>query len=84
MQTRKYADQFRNGSAEFGVSNEMKTKMSYSECSIYVQGISMNCPLCGTLVEDGERHDCKKPYAEAPPVIEGQTKKKERKLRAKH
>ncbi len=39
----------------------MKTKTNYSECSIFVLGINMSCPLCGELVESGYRHRCEAP-----------------------
>jgi hypothetical protein len=28
----------------------MKTKVSYSHCSMFVQGLDMPCPLCKTMV----------------------------------
>jgi hypothetical protein len=36
----------------------MKVKMS-GTCHIFVEGMEMNCPLCGSLVKSGETHDCK-------------------------
>jgi hypothetical protein len=36
----------------------VKTKVSYESCSMFVQGLEMNCPLCGVLVKSGERHMC--------------------------
>lgn len=36
----------------------IKTKINYGKCSIVVQGMEMNCPLCGTLVKSGETHEC--------------------------
>ena len=36
----------------------MKVKVS-GECFVYVEGMSMNCPLCGTIVRSGEQHSCK-------------------------
>jgi hypothetical protein len=30
-----------------------------ASCRIMVTGIEMACPLCGTLVQSGERHSCK-------------------------
>ena len=38
----------------------MKMKISYGKCSMFVQGLDMNCPLCGALVESGQRHECEK------------------------
>lgn len=35
--------------------------VTYGECSIFVQGIEMNCPLCGVLVKSGTHHPCTKP-----------------------
>jgi hypothetical protein len=36
----------------------IKTKVSYGACSVFVQGMDMNCPLCGVLVKSGETHKC--------------------------
>jgi hypothetical protein len=36
----------------------MKTKVSYANCSIFVVGMDMDCPLCGALVRSGEHHNC--------------------------
>ena len=36
----------------------IKTKFNYAQCSISVSGTDMICPLCGTLVRSGERHNC--------------------------
>lgn len=33
-------------------------KVSYSSCRIYVEGFSMHCPMCRTLVRSGEHHEC--------------------------
>ena len=33
-------------------------KISYGHCCVSVLGMDMNCPLCGTLVKSGERHEC--------------------------
>lgn len=49
----------------------MKTKLSYAVCSITVQGLDMNCPLCGVLVESGNSHQCSKP--EASPLTQALT-----------
>jgi len=38
----------------------MKVKVSYGQCSMYVLGMDMNCPLCGVLVKSGENHKCEK------------------------
>lgn len=39
----------------------MATKVKVTgNCSIYVLGMEMNCPLCGTLVQSGENHACQK------------------------
>lgn len=36
----------------------VQASVSYGRCKIYVQGLDMNCPLCGVLVKSGERHTC--------------------------
>lgn len=43
----------------------IKTKVSYANCSITVVGCEMKCPLCGTLVMSGYKHECSKPETEA-------------------
>ena len=35
-----------------------KTNTNYGKCSMFVEGMDMNCPLCKTLVKSGERHEC--------------------------
>jgi hypothetical protein len=35
------------------------------ECFVYVEGMNMNCPLCGVIVRSGERHSCKSLESEA-------------------
>jgi hypothetical protein len=35
------------------------------ECFVFVQGMSLNCPLCGVIVRSGEQHTCKELEAEA-------------------
>jgi hypothetical protein len=45
----------------------INVKVSASHCSLFVQGMDMNCPLCGTLVKSGERHECSKPEPAIPP-----------------
>jgi hypothetical protein len=42
----------------------MKTKVTYEDCSIYVEGMEMVCPLCKTTVKSGEHHTCKRPTLE--------------------
>ena len=37
-----------------------KVKMNWGKCTVAVVGVDMNCPLCGTLVKSGERHECEK------------------------
>lgn len=36
----------------------MKTKLNVGRCHIEVQGMNFRCPLCGTLVQSGQTHDC--------------------------
>ena len=52
---------------------KVKTTVSYSHCSLFVEGLEMNCPLCGVLVKSGERHQCQQPE---PKIIEAKPKKK--------
>jgi hypothetical protein len=33
--------------------------ISYGKCAVWVEGMEMKCPLCGTLVRSGENHACK-------------------------
>jgi hypothetical protein len=35
--------------------------VSYADCSIFIVGMDMKCPLCGTLVLSGQRHTCSRP-----------------------
>jgi hypothetical protein len=35
-----------------------KVKVKRGTCSMFVEGMDMNCPLCGTLVKSGESHTC--------------------------
>lgn len=42
----------------------VKARVS-GECFVYVEGMSMNCPLCGVIVRSGEQHSCKVMEAEA-------------------
>jgi hypothetical protein len=51
----------------------MKTKVSYEKCSIYVEGMSIVCPLCQTHVQSGESHKCSRPDKR---TIEGAKKRK--------
>jgi len=37
----------------------VKVKIAGS-CTLYVYGLDMNCPMCGTLVKSGENHACQK------------------------
>lgn len=37
-----------------------KINVSYGKCSMFVQGMEMNCPLCGVLVKSGDKHECEK------------------------
>lgn len=37
----------------------MKTKVA-GHCQIYVKGLTMRCPLCSTVVQSGQMHECKK------------------------
>jgi hypothetical protein len=36
----------------------MKITASYGHCTLFVQGLDMNCPLCKVLVRSGEHHEC--------------------------
>lgn len=47
----------RDGSQEIVA---VRSKSTIGECSIYVEGMDFKCPLCGTLVQSGERHQCSK------------------------
>lgn len=38
----------------------MKINVSVANCQMFVQGIDMNCPLCGFLVLSGTNHACAK------------------------
>jgi len=53
----------------------MKAKVSYEDCSLYVLGMDMNCPLCRVLVKSGEHHMCSRPEIEAPKVKPTQKRK---------
>jgi hypothetical protein len=33
--------------------------IGYGKCAVWVEGMDMKCPLCGTLVRSGEHHACK-------------------------
>jgi DNA-directed RNA polymerase subunit RPC12/RpoP len=35
-----------------------KAKVSYSRCSLYVEGMDFDCPMCGAKVLSGDRHEC--------------------------
>lgn len=37
----------------------MATLRITGSCVLFVQGIAMNCPLCQTLVQSGEHHECR-------------------------
>lgn len=60
----------------------MTTKLSYSHCSVFFKGfdnLTMNCPLCGVVIEDGVRHDCSKEESSKPKSkrkLSGQARKK--------
>lgn len=43
----------------------MKAKIKYGTFSLFVVGLEMNCPLCGTLVKSGETHKCGTPEPKA-------------------
>lgn len=32
--------------------------ITYDNCSLYVLGMDLKCPLCGSLVKSGETHRC--------------------------
>jgi len=36
----------------------MKVKISLNCCSLHVEGIDMNCPVCGTIVKSRQTHSC--------------------------
>ncbi len=36
----------------------LKTKVNYAECTMFVVGLDMDCPLCGVKVKSGESHQC--------------------------
>jgi hypothetical protein len=38
--------------------DEVKSKLTYSKCHIYVEGLDIQCPMCGVLVTSGQTHDC--------------------------
>jgi hypothetical protein len=42
-----------------------KVKVKWGTCSMFVEGMEMNCPLCGTLVKSGETHNCGTPEPKA-------------------
>lgn len=33
-------------------------KINVSKCYLFVSGLDMNCPVCGTRVHSGEQHEC--------------------------
>ncbi len=39
----------------------MKKQINYAECSMFVLGLDMDCPLCGVKVESGQKHRCESP-----------------------
>ena len=43
-------------------------KVSYTRCSMYVLGLALTCPACGTLVNSGDRHECETPRDRKPVV----------------
>ncbi len=51
----------------------MKTKVKYAECSMFVLGLDMDCPLCGVKVSSGERHRCE---SLEPEPVKGKRKAK--------
>jgi len=38
----------------------VRASVASATCLVYVEGMEMTCPLCGTLVRSGERHQCKR------------------------
>jgi len=36
----------------------MKYSISVGKCSISVQGVDMQCPLCKVMVRSGQAHEC--------------------------
>ncbi len=36
-------------------------------CQMYVEGVTMRCPLCGVVVTSGQMHECKTVEAVKPP-----------------
>lgn len=45
-----------------------KINISVAHCQMYVEGMDMNCPLCGALVRSGENHECGGAKKELPAV----------------
>jgi uncharacterized C2H2 Zn-finger protein len=44
----------------------VKVKVKWGTCSMFVDGLDMNCPLCGTLIKSGEKtHYCETPRPKA-------------------
>jgi hypothetical protein len=39
---------------------KVKKDTSWGNCQLYVEGLDMNCPLCGELVPSGYAHDCQR------------------------
>jgi len=44
----------------------MKVKLNYGKCVMFVQGMDMNCPLCGVQVLSGMKHECEKREPQKP------------------
>lgn len=57
---------------------KVKVKVGSASCSFFVQGMDMNCPLCGVLVLSGERHECSRPESQKVSPL-GQTDRRARK-----
>jgi hypothetical protein len=53
------------------VTVTVKAKVRWGTCSMFVEGIDMNCPLCGKLVESGKTHYCET----APPKAKSEKPK---------
>lgn len=43
----------------------LKVRRVVGECFVYVEGMAINCPLCGAIVRSGEQHTCKELEDEA-------------------
>jgi hypothetical protein len=44
-------------------TTRVRMNLVNGSCSVFVQGMEMNCPLCRVLVRSGEHHECKRETA---------------------